>query len=315
MSRSPFTRFLDAQGFVVLDGGLATALEAAGHRLDEKLWSARLVISAPDAVRGVHASYLKAGADCVTSGGYQASFEGFLEAGLDRRAAESALRRAVTLAAEARDSFWSDPTNRVGRVEPIVAASAGPYGAYLANGSEYDGRYGVERDVLEAFHRDRLAVLVDTEADLVAFETLPSLLEVEVLCALLAEGLGKPAWITFSCRDSDALWDGTPISAALQRCDSIDALVGVGVNCTDPRHVGGLIDKIAAMTDLPIIVYPNSGESYDPVTREWTGPPAEWLENVGQWVEKGASVLGGCCRVGSGEIGELRLRLEEMHAL
>lgn len=315
MSASPLAPFVDKQGFAILDGGLATALEDAGYVLEEPLWSARVLMDAPDAVRAVHASYLQAGADCITSAGYQASFAGFLAAGLDRADAEAVLRRAVALAVEAKGSFWSDPANRAGRLEPIVAASAGPYGAFLADGSEYDGRYGVERTVLEHFHRDRLDVLSDTAADLIAFETIPSRLEAEVLAGLLAEHNGMSAWITFSCRDSEALWDGTPIAEVVRSLVPVESLVGVGVNCTAPRYVTGLVDTIRMMTDLPIVVYPNSGESYDPSRRAWMGSSAGWLDRVDEWVEAGASVLGGCCRVGPPEIRRLRLRLEETHAL
>jgi homocysteine S-methyltransferase len=315
MNETPLSRFLESQGFVVLDGGLATALEEAGYTLDTPLWSAGVLMDAPDGVRSVHASYLEAGADCITTAGYQASFEGFSAAGLHRAAAEAALRRAVALAVEAKGSFWSEPANRVGRLEPIVAASAGPYGAFLADGSEYDGRYGVDRDVLEHFHRDRLDVLRDTAADLIAFETIPSRIEAEVVARLLAERSGTPAWISFSCRDSESLWDGTPIARAVESLVSIDPLVGVGVNCTAPRHIAGLIDRIVPITDLPVIVYPNSGESYDSLTHAWRGSPRRWLDSVDAWVEAGARVLGGCCRVGPSQIRELRLRLEQMHAL
>jgi homocysteine S-methyltransferase len=315
MSEHPFAPFLQSQGFVLLDGGLATALETAGYTLDESLWSASCVIDAPGAVRSVHTSYLEAGADCITTAGYQASVEGFLAAGLDREGAEEALRRGVELAVEARDAFWSNPAHGSGRLEPIVAASAGPYGAFLADGSEYDGRYGVERAVLERFHRARLDVLRDTAADVVAFETIPSALESEVLAELLADRDDTRAWISYSCRDSETLWDGTPIAEAVRSLGSVRGLVGVGINCTAPRHVGALVDKIAAVTDLPIIVYPNSGEGYDVLKRSWLGPPAEWLDSVGEWVESGAVVLGGCCRVGPDQIRRLRTRLEDMHAL
>jgi homocysteine S-methyltransferase len=263
----------------------------------------------------VHTAYLEAGADCITSAGYQASAGGFTAVGLDRTEARAMLRRAVEIAVEAKTSFWSDPANRVGRLEPIVAASAGPYGALLADGSEYDGRYGVSRDTLRAFHGERLDVLGGTSADVVAFETIPALLEAEAIAALLRERPDVSAWVSFSCRDESALWDGTPVDEAVRALASAESLVGVGVNCTAPQHVRGLIDKIAATTDRPVIVYPNSGEGYDAHTRSWAGRPTEWLDRVGEWVDAGARVLGGCCRVGPDEISELRLRLEKIHAL
>lgn len=306
----PFRPFLEQQGFVVLDGGLATALEARGHDLGGALWSARLLLDDPDAVRAVHTAYLGAGADCITSAGYQASFEGLEAVGLTRRRAEAILRGAVELALEARDAFWVGAAGRSGGPRPIVAASAGPYGAYLADGSEYDGRYGVDREALAAFHRDRLDVLADTDADVIAFETIPSLLEVETIASLLVDHPDVPSWISFTCRDGGSLRDGTPIRDAVRACAGIDSLVAIGVNCTAPRHVGALIEQVAGATDLPIAAYPNSGEGYDRARQAWTGSAEAWLEEVPAWVRAGAVILGGCCRVGPGEIRGLRRILE-----
>lgn len=311
MIPDPFRPFLDAQGFVVVDGGLATALEAAGHVLDSALWSARLLLDAPEAVSAVHAAYLRAGADCITTAGYQASLESLREAGLDAREAEGVLRRAVTLAVEARDAYWAEPENRSGRLRPIVAASAGPYGAYLADGSEYRGRYGVGREALEGFHRARLEVLADAPADIVAFETVPSGVEVEAIAAVMAERGDAPGWISFSCRNQATLRDGTPVLDAVRTCESTDSFVAVGVNCTAPRHVPGLIERIVGGTDKDVIVYPNSGEGYDPVQGRWTGAPDAWIRSAPDWLKAGARVIGGCCRVGPDDIVELRAQLEK----
>ena len=311
MTRSnPFQRFLDEQGFVLLDGGLATALEAAGHLLDSALWSARLLLDAPDGVRAAHSAYLEAGADCITTASYQASFEGFAAAGLGAREAEALLRRSVVLGRETKAEFWSS-TDHAGRLEPIVAASAGPYGAFLADGSEYGGRYRVRREALVDFHRARLHVLADTEADLVAFETIPSLPEAEVLAELLTEVPDTWAWITFSCRDETRLWDGGKVMDAVRAVDGVANLAGVGVNCTAPRHVTRLIAEVRSATERPIIVYPNSGETYDAGAHAWVGKPAgaDWLGGAREWFAEGARVLGGCCRVGPGTIRRLRADL------
>jgi homocysteine S-methyltransferase len=303
---------LAGQGFVALDGGLATALEAAGHLLDTPLWSARLLLDAPDSVRAAHTAYLAAGADCITTASYQASFEGFAEAGLGAREATGLLKKSVQLAREARAEFWSAPANRVGRFEPIVAASAGPYGAFLADGSEYDGRYAVGRAALADFHRRRLEVLADAGADLVAFETIPSLLEAEVIADLLAEMPETWAWVTFSCRDGERLWDKTPLLSAVRAVTSAPRLAGVGVNCTAPRHVAELIGALRTVTDLPAVAYPNSGEVYDADSHRWVGKAAgtEWLALAESWWASGARILGGCCRVGPLTIRKLRAELE-----
>jgi len=308
-SADPFGAFLAAQGVAVLDGGLATALETAGHDLGTRLWSARMIVDDPDALRAVHRAWLEAGADCITTAGYQASFEGLLAAGFDRTGAERVLRRAVELAVETRDAFWAEPPSREGRLRPIVAASAGPYGAYLADGSEYRGRYGVAREVLRRFHGERLDVLLDTPADVIAFETVPSGEEADVIAGLLEERPQARAWVSFSCRDSESLRDGTAVTEAARRCAAVAGVVAVGVNCTAPRHVLGLVERIASVTDRPVVAYPNSGEDWDAEARAWTGRPDAWLEDVGSWVEAGARMVGGCCRVGPETIHEVRARL------
>ncbi|MBM4183662.1 MAG: homocysteine S-methyltransferase [Gemmatimonadetes bacterium] len=308
MKPNPLARHLESQGVVILDGGLATALEAAGHMLDSALWSARLLLDAPEAVRAAHLAYLEAGADVITTASYQASFEGFAAAGLGALAAESLLRRSVDLAVEARRAFWSDERNRANRLEPIVAASIGPYGAFLADGSEYRGRYLVGRQALAEFHRRRLHVLADTQADVLAIEKVPSVEEAEVLAELLAEVPHAWAWMTFSCRDGKRLWDKTRIADAVRRVEGVANMVGVGVNCTAPRHVASLVAEVRSATSKTIVLYPNSGETYDAASHRWVGRPAgsEWVEGARAWAEQGARVIGGCCRVGPRAIRDLR---------
>ena len=309
MSGSPFDRFLDAQGFVVLDGGLGSALEAAGHALGTRLWSGQMVLDDPAGLGAVHLAYLEAGADVIATAGYQLSFEAFEALGYGEDDAVKALRASVTIAVEARDAFWGDGTRHPGRLAPLVAASVGPYGAFLADGSEYDGRYGVGEDVLRRFHQRRLDVLLDTEANVVVYETMPSGPEARVVAALLADRATKPAWLSFTCRDAERLWDGTPIEDAVRLCEGAASIVAVGVNCVHPGHAGELVRRIAEVTDLPVSVCPNSGETYDDALATWRGPSASWLGEADAWIHAGASLVGGCCRLGPDEIRELRRTL------
>ena len=172
-AQDPLAPFLARGGALVLDGGLATELERAGFDLDHPLWSARVLNEAPQAIAAVHRAYLEAGADCITTASYQASVPGFRRAGLSDAEAVEMLRRSVRLARETREAFWADPGNRAGRSLPLVAASVGPYGAYLANGAEYTGEYDLDEKGLVAFHQERLFLLAETEADLLACETIP----------------------------------------------------------------------------------------------------------------------------------------------
>jgi len=311
----PLAPFLARGKPLLADGGLATALEARGHRLDTRLWSAELLVSNPDAIRDVHAEYLAAGADCVSTASYQASFPGFREQGYRDGQAAALLELSVALAVEARDRYWAVQANRTGRLRPLVAASVGPYGAYLADGSEYDGRYGVEPRVLAEFHRRRLRVLASSAADLILCETIPSGLEVEALLGTLEETPDAWVWMCFCCADAARLWDGTPVEEVARRCGRADRVVAVGVNCVAPAHVGELIGRIRTVTDLPLVAYPNSGEVYDARTGTWHWPAhgagggGEPIPDARDWIARGAAGVGGCCRVGPAGIRALRRQI------
>jgi homocysteine S-methyltransferase len=309
--KNPLTPFLEQESRLVLDGGLATELEARGHDLDSKLWSARLLLDDPGAIRQVHADYLKAGADCIISASYQGTIEGFMERGLDEEQAEGLLRLSVDLAVEARNAFWDDPANRTGRLRPIVAASVGPYGAALADGSEYTGDYDLDEKGLLAFHRPRWQILADSPADILACETIPSRLESQVLAHLLNETPGRFAWFTFICRDVKHISDGTPLADVVTPQNDLHQVAAVGINCTAPQFITDLISEVRQVTDKPIVVYPNSGEKYDVLHKRWLGvsDSADFAEASQKWSAAGATIIGGCCRTGPEHIRQIRLLL------
>src|SRR5882672_8731676 len=232
MLPSPIEPILAERGCVVLDGALATELERAGCDLRDPLWSAKVLIEAPERIRAVHASYFAAGADCATTATYQATFEGFARRGLDANGALAMFQRAVDLAALARDEFWSDATRREGRSKPFVAASIGSYGAYLADGSEYRGDYGLDAHALLEFHLPRMAVLAASGADMFALETIPSLLEARALVRALRIVRDMPAWLSFSCRDGEHTCHGERIADCVAELAGCEQLVAIGINCT-----------------------------------------------------------------------------------
>jgi homocysteine S-methyltransferase len=305
---NPLLEIIGHQGYVVLDGGLATTLEARGHDLNDDLWSARVLLEEPDAIRRVHRDFLDAGADCIVTASYQASLEGFARRGLDAGEAATLMRTWVDLALAARRFFLADAHDSDARVHPLVAASVGPYGAYLADGSEYRGQYDLDDAELRAFHSDRWRILSDSPADLLACETIPSLRETSVLLSLHAETPGRWAWFSFSCRDGAHLHDGSPIADAVRLCTGVPQIAAVGINCTAPRYIPSLIAEARRVTDLPLIAYPNSGEKYDAATKTWrtdSNNPS-WVESVPSWLDAGARGIGGCCRVGPREIARTR---------
>lgn len=307
--RNPLKTLVEEKGFALLDGGLATELERRGSRLNDGLWSAKLLLEAPERIEEVHYDYFRAGADIGTSASYQATFEGFAAHGLSRADAESLLRLSVELVRRAADRFWNELPNRAGKHRPFVAASVGCYGAFLHDGSEYRGDYRLSRKDLVDFHRPRLEVLSEAGADLLAFETIPSMLEAEAIVELL-EGLsGVPsAWISFSCRNAREVSAGELFSDCVRVASSAEAVVGVGVNCTSPRWIAGLLANARGATEKLLLAYPNSGEGWDASRQTWIpGAKVDPIEQTArEWYRLGARVLGGCCRTTPDTIRRLR---------
>jgi len=288
------------RGTVVLDGGLATQLERQGHDLSSALWSARLLADDPQAVEQAHAAYFAAGAQVATTASYQASVSGFARAGVDRRTAEGLIRRSVAIAARARSSADRDGSS-------WIAGSVGPYGASLADGSEYRGDYGLSRTELREWHRPRIALLVEAGADVLALETIPAAIEVEALLTEL-DGSGVDCWLSVTCA-GDRTRAGEPVEEVFAMARGVDEVIAVGVNCTEPAEASALVGVAAGASGKPVVIYPNSGETWDAVGRAWTGSAAFTPDSVRAWVRDGARLVGGCCRVGPDEISGLAREL------
>ena len=277
-----------AAGPVVLDGGLSTELEARGHDVSSALWSARLLREDPAAIVAAHAAFAAAGAQVATTASYQATIEGFEAAGVHWREARALIEQSVLLAREGQGDGW-------------VAGSVGPYGAMLADGSEYTGDYvaGMSIRALRAFHGPRMELLFGAGADVLACETVPAAAEAGALVAE-AVRLGVPIWLSLTTvLDADGVprtRRGEPAADVYALVAGVDEVIAVGVNCTAPAAIGPTV-AAAAVAGKPIVAYPNSGEGWDAVTRSWTGSPGNWTAEVPAWVDAGARLVGGCCRV------------------
>lgn len=308
---NPLVPFLEQQGFLLLDGGLATELERYGYDLNDPLWSARLLLEKPQAIQRVHRDYLQAGADCLIAASYQATIPGFVRQGLGKEAAAALLLKAVIIAIEVREQFWAEGKNRVGRLRPQIAASIGPYGAYLANGAEYTGDYDLDEAGLLTFHRERWHILAQSGADLLACETIPSATEARVLTHLMQETPYMPLWVSFSCQDGERINDGTLLTEAVRPLLALPQVIALGINCTAPSYIPSLISHLKTVTDKPIVVYPNSGETYDARRKCWLGMTAadEFAAASQSWYTLGARLIGGCCRTGPDHIRHIRQKL------
>lgn len=316
---NPLQPLLDAQGFIIIDGALATELENRGANLDDPLWSARMLIERPDLIQRVHYDYFAAGADVAITATYQATFPGFAQRGIAAEQAADLMRLSVELADAARSQFWQESAQsgqKTERLRPLVAASVGPYGAWLADGSEYSGDYGISVAELMDFHRPRMQVLAecvrDGTADLLACETVPSMSESEALVRLLAEFPDVPAWLSFSCCDDTHVCHGERFADCVARAAESRQIVAVGLNCTAPRHVVSLLQTAPEKIEMPLLVYPNSGEGWDVERKMWicaleNSPLAELAID---WYAAGAKLLGGCCRTTPADIRALRRQLK-----
>ena len=306
VSKYTFKEALDRNQPLLLDGGLATQLEAQGCDIGNALWSASLLQSNPGAIVEATRAYLDAGAECVATASYQASREGFASVGLSADEANELMRLSVQLAVRARDEFIAE--NTATEFAPLIASSIGPYGAMLHDGSEYNGRYGVSAKALREFHAARLQLFDACNTDVLAIETVPSMLEAEVLVDLLA-GCDTPSWVSFSCSDHSHSSDGTPIAEAIALVRDHPKVIALGINCTPPQYAAELVRKVRkSAPDKAVIAYPNSGEIYHVETNSWSGTvtPGDCADAALTWVEAGAKVVGGCCRMGPEHIRAIR---------
>jgi homocysteine S-methyltransferase len=292
-----------ATGTVVLDGGMSNQLESAGHDLSDELWSARLLAERPEAVTQAHLAYFRAGADVAITASYQATFEGFARRGIGHDEAARLLALSVDLAREAARRAGDEGVDR-----PLwVAASVGPYGAMLADGSEYRGRYGLSVAELERFHRPRMEVLAAAAPDVLALETVPDADEGAALLRAV-RGLGVPAWLSYTV-DGRRTRAGQPLEEAFALAAVVDEVIAVGVNCCAPEDVEPAVRIAARVTGKPVVVYPNSGEAWDAEARAWTGRTRFGADRVKTWRDAGAKLIGGCCRVGPEAIASIRRAL------
>jgi homocysteine S-methyltransferase len=282
----------------VIDGALATELERRGHDLKDELWSAKILLDEPEAIKQVHFDYFRAGADCAITASYQATVEGFKRRGLTENESIGLIRKSVSLAIRARDEFWADPANRTNRAKPFVAASVGPYGAFLADGSEYRGNYGLSEKELVEFHRPRIQALIEAGAEILACETIPSLVEAQAIGRLLREFPNSTAWLSFSARDERHISEGQAFADCVMQLENHPQIAAIGINCTSPKYVSSLIAEAKKRTGKPILVYPNSGETYNAAKNDWNGDPfvVSFGEYAREWFQAGARLIGGCCR-------------------
>lgn len=294
---------LEQKSPILIDGGLSNVLETKGCDLNHPLWTAKLLSENPEILVDTHLVYIKSGAQVIATASYQASFPGLIALGYTERQAKDLMLKSVKLVQRAIEKAKEE---QIDTRLTWIAASLGPYGAYLADGSEYQGNYGVSNEVLRNFHSNRWKVFENSEVDLLAFETIPSLEEAQVISELVRNGT-KPSWVSFSCKDHEHLNDGTALADAIKIFQDHPSVFALGINCTHPKYISKLIQVIKSNSGKKIVVYPNSGEVYDAVTKTWekTDEPRSYAELAQKWIAEGADLIGGCCRIGPKHIQTL----------
>ncbi|WP_279361326.1 homocysteine S-methyltransferase [Xanthomonas sacchari] len=309
MPHNPLAALLAEDRCLVLDGALATELERRGCDLRDPLWSAKILLEQPDLIRQVHRDYFAAGAQCAITASYQATPQGYAARGIDLAHSHRLIARSVELAQQARQAQLAQHP-QAGPL--LVAGSVGPYGAYLADGSEYRGDYALSQAALRDFHRPRIAVLVQVGVDLLACETQPSLAEMAALLQVLEEFPVVVAWFACTLRDAAHLSDGTPLREVVALLDGHPQVVALGVNCVAPSLATAALRHLATLTRLPLVVYPNAGERYDAERKCWQADSADaggLVDHLAAWRAAGARLIGGCCRTTPQDIAQLARRL------
>lgn len=297
---------------LIIDGALATELETRGHDLSHALWSGKTLIEDPDCIRQVHLDYFLAGANIAITASYQASIRGLEEhLSLSETQAKDLVKLSASLAQQARTQAYDADVPSTRKL--LVAGSVGPYGAYLADGSEYRGDYACTADEFKAFHRPRIAALLDADVDLLALETIPSFNETRALLDLLrTEFPSATAWLGCTLRSATQISDGTPIQDVLALVSQHkDQIVSFGINCVPPNSAVESLRHMSSVTALPLLCYPNSGETYVPSEHAWTGDKAghQMRESALQFRAAGAKLIGGCCRTTPADIRNIAAAL------
>ncbi|WP_054679128.1 homocysteine S-methyltransferase [Lacticaseibacillus sharpeae] len=314
--QNPLGNLLDQQQYLVNDGAMGTELEKHGVDTNNALWSAMALLKNPEAVIAVHRSYFEAGANIATTDSYQANPQAFAKLGLTEQQSDDLIRQTVQLASAARDEYLANLTTvqRFSQARNLlIAGSVGPYGTFLADGSEYTGAYDLTADAYQDFHWRRMALLERAGADLFALETMPNFAEIKALCALLKDEFPEmTAWVSLSIgTNQDKLADGTPLADVVEFLNDQRQVVALGINCTSMNNVTSALRVISAHTAKPIIVYPNNGDIYDPTDKSWQVNPeaATFSDLVPEWVANGARIVGGCCRTTPADVAEIKQAL------
>lgn len=317
---------------LVLDGALGTQLESIIPNDSEiqpkndPLWSTKVLMTQPKLIERIHYQYLQSGSDIIMTSTYQASCAGLIKyANSYTDEVAHVWERSVDMANNAiRRHKLENNTKPIRNRDPIICGSVGPYGAFLANGAEYTGEYGmISNEELEKHHFKLLQFLIlHPDVKLIAIETIPNFREFKVLVNLLTKllslhGPNQKFYLSINVRNESEMCDGTPVEKVMNYLNFKMKTMGIlqrnifaiGYNCVDYHLVTSLIDNLTMFNEfhIPMIVYPNLGYVYSTKHEEYIAyQDTNELElMILDWLKRGVKIIGGCCGSGPQEIEKI----------
>lgn len=336
---------------ILIDGGLGTELEQRKVNINSLLWSSVALVEAADDVTKLHYDYYHSGANVGITCSYQCSEDSLKASDKEKYSSkESRLqvyKESVEVCKRAKIMRMADAKAIELLVSPEIAGSIGPFGSFLNDGSEFTGGYERSEDEYQAFHEEKLDFFMNgtEEVDYLQLETMPNFEEIKALLMLIkrknserkeTQGKSEKRFIlSLSIRNEEQLADGTPLKAVVKYLHDVGylskdpkttPLMAVGANCLKLKYSVKFVENLTNyMNELqiygfPISIYPNSGEIYDGIKKNWIFDQSnekyyttnvngekvcDWKILLDAWIASGAKIIGGCCRVGVRDIVEM----------
>ena len=288
----------------LLDGSMSFPLEKKGYNLHDKLWTGKALINDPDLIKNIHKGYIEAGADYISTATYQISFNRLKEMGYQPDEIKEIFQKSVDLVKDA--ILESKPKNEI-----KIVGSFGPYASFDPEASEYVGEYNVSDNAIMNFHLNNIHVIEETDLDILLYETIPCLREIEILSKILSHS-SKEIWISVTCNENIEFRDGSSFEEACKIISNIENVTTMGINCFSPLLVKKAIKKLKKYSNKKTIVYPNSGEIYNPKDKFWSGKNDYNDLMIKNWLSLSPDIIGGCCRVGFDNIKNMRKEIDKI---
>jgi homocysteine S-methyltransferase len=288
----------------LLDGSMSFPMEHLGYNLKNKLWTGMALISDPDIIKNIHKDYINAGADYISTSTYQVSYDRLKNMGYQSSEIKKVFQKSVDLVKEAIKESGS-------KKEIKIVGSFGPFASYDPNASEYVGKYNSTDDEIKNFHLNNINIIEETDLDIILYETIPCLREIKVLSKVLSQ-TNKEIWISITCNENIEFRDGSSFKEACKIISQIEQITTLGINCFSPLLVEKALKELKKYSNKKTLVYPNSGEQYNPKVKYWSGKNEFNNLMIKNWLSLSPDIIGGCCRVGYNNIKKMREEIDSL---